>query len=211
MAIGAGLITAAALQVRKLVFVEKIATVTGAVITDNPDPHLQRPVANATVIVATGTSERKSVSEASGLFRVTLDPPVFAGEVLEIRVEHPGYHPYTASRPARAQIDIVRLSPVHAPLSPPDTVRATRISNLRVRYATRTVSTDTIGSAVRTFDIINRVNVPCASRPPCSPDGKWKASITTFPLDAGEHEQFRNVRVSCIAGPCPFTSIESDH
>lgn len=209
MAIAAGLIIAAGLAI-KLTFVGKITTVTGAVIMDSPEPHLQRPVANATVIVASGTSQRKSVSEPSGLFRITLDPPVFVGEMLNIRIEHPEYHPYTASRPARAQIDIVRLSPVH-PAPPQDNVRATRISNLRVRYATRIVSTDTIGSAVRTFDIINQVNVPCASQPPCSPDGKWKARITTFPLDAGEHKQFRNVRVSCIAGPCPFTSIESDH
>ena len=29
-------------------------------------------------------------------------------------------------------------------------------------------------------------------------------------LDAGEGQEFQNVRVSCIAGPCPFTKIESD-
>jgi hypothetical protein len=29
-------------------------------------------------------------------------------------------------------------------------------------------------------------------------------------LDAGDNKNFRNVRVSCIAGPCPFSAIESD-
>ena len=48
-------------------------------------------------------------------------------------------------------------------------------------------------------------------RKPCSPDGKWKATVGSLSLDAGDqHQQFRNVRVSCIAGPCPFTAIESD-
>jgi hypothetical protein len=29
-------------------------------------------------------------------------------------------------------------------------------------------------------------------------------------LEAGEGNQFRNARVSCIGGPCPFTKIDSD-
>jgi hypothetical protein len=29
-------------------------------------------------------------------------------------------------------------------------------------------------------------------------------------LDAGKGNEFRNVRVSCIAGPCPFTRIEHE-
>jgi hypothetical protein len=29
-------------------------------------------------------------------------------------------------------------------------------------------------------------------------------------MDAGEGNEFRNVRTSCIAGPCPFTRIASD-
>ena len=28
-------------------------------------------------------------------------------------------------------------------------------------------------------------------------------------MDAGERQQFEHVRVSCIAGPCPFTKIET--
>jgi hypothetical protein len=35
--------------------------------------------------------------------------------------------------------------------------------------------------------------------------------VRSFSLDTGEQQkQFRNVRVSCIAGPCPFTQIEQD-
>ena len=30
-------------------------------------------------------------------------------------------------------------------------------------------------------------------------------------LDAGEGNEFRNARVSCIAGPCPFTKIEVEN
>ena len=29
-------------------------------------------------------------------------------------------------------------------------------------------------------------------------------------MDAGEGNEFRNARTSCIAGPCPFTKIEDE-
>jgi hypothetical protein len=67
-----------------------------------------------------------------------------------------------------------------------------------------------VGSAVKTFEIENKGDVPCQRQPPCSPDGKWKAAIGTTTVDAGVGNQFRNIRASCIAGPCPFTRIESD-
>jgi hypothetical protein len=52
--------------------------------------------------------------------------------------------------------------------------------------------------------------VPCKGQVPCSPDGKWKAATAEALLDAGPDNEFRNGRVSCIAGPCPFTAIEHD-
>jgi len=58
--------------------------------------------------------------------------------------------------------------------------------------------------------VVNKGNVPCDAASPCSPDGKWKAAIGSLKLDAGEGQEFQNARVSCIAGPCPFTRIESD-
>jgi hypothetical protein len=67
-----------------------------------------------------------------------------------------------------------------------------------------------IGSAVKTFEVENIGNIPCKGKAPCSPDGKWKATIGSLSLDAGMGNEFRDARVSCIAGPCPFTKIESD-
>src|SRR5262249_729492 len=36
-----------------------------------------------------------------------------------------------------------------------------------------------------------------------------KATAGTTTLDAGEGNEFRNARASCIAGPCPFTRIDT--
>ncbi len=68
-----------------------------------------------------------------------------------------------------------------------------------------------IGTGVTTFQIVNTANVPCDHTTPCSPDNKWRAAIGGASLDAGQGNVFENARVSCIAGPCPFTRIESDN
>jgi hypothetical protein len=86
----------------------------------------------------------------------------------------------------------------------------TTVANVRVRYALKSTNTSEVGSAVKIFEIPNTGNVHCNSQPPCSPDGKWKAAVGSISLDAGADRQFRNARVSCIAGPCAFTRIESD-
>jgi hypothetical protein len=84
------------------------------------------------------------------------------------------------------------------------------VGNIRIRYAVKATNTINIGSTARTLEVVNTGDVPCEDRAPCSPDGKWKAKIGSMRLDAGEGQEFQNVRVACIAGPCPFTKIESD-
>jgi len=79
-----------------------------------------------------------------------------------------------------------------------------------VRYTVKTPTTVNIGSSVKTFEVVNKANVPCKGDLVCSPDGKWKAAAATATLDAGPDNEFRNGRVSCIAGPCPFTAISHD-
>ena len=88
--------------------------------------------------------------------------------------------------------------------------RTVGIRNVRVRYTSKNESLVGVGSLAKQFAALNVGNVPCRAQPPCSPDGKWKAAKTTLPLDAGEGNQFRNVRVSCVAGPCAFTKIEPE-
>jgi hypothetical protein len=83
------------------------------------------------------------------------------------------------------------------------------VSNIRVRYTTNSRTETNVGSAVKTFQVVNKGDVPCNHQSPCSPDGKWKASSATVSLDAGADNSFGNIRASCIAGPCPFTRIDS--
>ena len=66
-----------------------------------------------------------------------------------------------------------------------------------------------VGGTVKTFEVDNTGNINCKNRYPCSPDGKWRATDGTMSVDAGEGNQLHNPRVSCIAGPCPFTRINS--
>jgi hypothetical protein len=208
-ATGMALMIAAAIALQKWIRVQRLTVVTGAVIAQSKNPHLQRPIGNASVTVTSEAASWKSVSETSGLFRAPLDLRVLADEVLELRVEHPDYHPFAMTTATRDQIYVVRMTPKREESSEPG--QQVPITNIRVRYTTRTTTTTTVGTAVRTFDINNKGNVPCAGHPPCSPDGKWKATIRSFPLDTGDQKkQFRNVRVSCIAGPCPFSVIEQD-
>jgi hypothetical protein len=65
-----------------------------------------------------------------------------------------------------------------------------------------------VGSVAKTFEVANTGGIPCNGHPPCSPDGRWKASRGSTSLDAGQGNEFVDVRRSCIAGPCPFTSTE---
>jgi hypothetical protein len=58
--------------------------------------------------------------------------------------------------------------------------------------------------------VVNQGNVPCSRGSLCSPDGKWKAAANSVSLDAGADNSFGNIRASCIAGPCPFTRIDSN-
>jgi hypothetical protein len=181
----------------------------GAVLRDDADPNRHLPIANAE-IAADGLQDSRVVSDPSGFFRLRLRPGVRPGQVVNLTFRHPEYHPLDMKQSAGDRIYVVRMEPLKRELAakldrPPVTV-----SNVRVRYALKTTTTVNVGSAARTFQIVNTGNVPCDGESPCSPDGKWKAAINSITIDAGDRNEFRNVRVSCIAGPCPFTNIESD-
>jgi hypothetical protein len=185
--------------------------VTGAVLTDDTDLQRQRPIAEARVSATAGTSSAIGITDESGLFRLTLDPPFPPDQPVTLKVEHPDYRTFEAGGLLSSQLHLVRLEPVQAGVQGEgDETAEVAIANVRVRYTFKTETTVEIASAARTFEVVNTANVPCGDAPLCSPDGRWKATLGTFSLDAGPARQFRNVRLSCLAGPCPFTDVQTD-
>jgi hypothetical protein len=115
----------------------------------------------------------------------------------------------TSLRRERKELYVVAMKPNS---SQPDATAASHsavVTNIRVRYTENSEAEQNIGSAVKVFQVINQANVPCNGQVPCSSDGKWKAARGAITMDAGAGNEFRNVRASCIAGPCPFTRIDS--
>lgn len=184
----------------------------GAVLEAGSDPRRQTPLANADVVAtAEGASEgarAQAKSDASGLFRLTLSPEVKSGETLTLSVRRAGYQPWQLSAPFKDEIYIARLIPLHIEESAAAHAAEMTIGDLRVRYSVKTSATMNVGSFARTFEVQGGGGVPCAGQSTCSPDGQWKAAPKAVSYDAGDGNEFHEVRVSCIAGPCPFTSIQ---
>ena len=128
------------------------------------------------------------------------------GLSLTLAFRHAGYEPLDLRGVAPGKLCIARLTPVpHRSAGG----AAVKIANVIVKYSVRTTTMVNIGSAVKPFAVVNTGNIPCRAGHPCSPDGRWAAAVGTATLDAGHGNEFRNARVSCIAGPCPFTRIQS--
>lgn len=213
-------LTAAAVVVALAIFIAvrhwrpAWTTIQGAVMRQDADSRKELPIADALVTASRGSTVLSARSDASGYFKIAFRGVVWPGQVINLRFEHPNYQPLNLKIPIRfrsttRRLIIAALTPValqeqNAPPGPPVV-----ISNLKVRYTVNSQSDVNIGSAVKTFQAINRGNVPCRRQPPCSPDGNWKASTSSAELDAGAGNEFRDARASCIAGPCPFTRINS--
>lgn len=182
----------------------------GAVITQDPDPSRQLPISGAEIAVQSGASITTGKSDESGFFKITLPPQIDIGRPALLRFVHPDYQPLDLRAAPGKELLIARLVPsMHSPESPAP-ANPVNIENVVVRYSVNTTTTANVGSAVKTFQVVNKANVPCQGAGPCSLDGQWKAAIGTAVLDAGKGNVFHNARASCIAGPCPFTRIMGD-
>ena len=186
------------------------ATITGAVTVQDTDPRKQLPIADVEISTTYGSTRVSIKSDDSGFFRLTLHKRPRKGQVVTLKFRHPKYQPLDMEQPFDGKLYLAHLVPLprntaDVPNRPPVVV-----SNIRVRYSIKATRTMNVGSAVKTFPVENVGNIPCAGRSPCSPDDKWKAAIGSTSLDAGMGNEFQNARVSCIAGPCPFTKIENE-
>jgi len=186
---------------------------TGAVVREDTDTQKQTPLPNTAITVTGGAFSAHAVSDPSGLFTVPVQPGLTLGRTLTLKFEHAGYKPVEMEERSGEHLYVVRMEPLvddNVTVSDVSTNRrpAVKIKNLRVRYSYKEQSTIVVGLLAKQFEVVNTGNVPCRGQRPCSPDGKWKAAEGSLSVDAPAGDEFRNVRISCVAGPCPFTRLE---
>jgi hypothetical protein len=184
-------------------------TLTGVVLRQDRDPRKQLPIPNVKITAAEDAPSAATESDSSGLFRLKLPSGGWRNQPVILTFQHAGYQPVEIMLPMNGELYLARMTPIPAPVPASLSPHEIAVQDVRVRYAEQTSSTVNVGSTAKTFTVPNIGNVPCGNQRPCSPDGKWKAALGGITMDAGEGQQFDNARVSCIAGPCPFTKIET--
>jgi hypothetical protein len=194
--------------------VHRSITIEGAVIQRDADTQKELPIAGVAITASDREKSATTQSEASGYFKLVLQKGVLSGKPVIVSFRHPSYEPLdlnvqTGRLETESELHIAAMVPLPAKTADGPRRPEKLLSNIRVRYTTNSRTETNVGSAVKTFQVVNKGNVPCNHQSPCSPDGKWKASAQSVSLDAGADNTFENVRASCIAGPCPYTRIDS--
>lgn len=181
----------------------------GAVIRQDADPRMQSPISDVAVDVE-GQPSLTAKTDFSGYFKLAMPAWVLFGRSITLEFRREGYEPLDIRELVSRELYVVRLTPLRQNAANEPGGQQVTVGNVIVRYATENTSETAIGSETRTFQVENIGNIPCRKRAPCSPNGRWKGAVGSVALDAGPGDVFRNARVSCIAGPCPFTKIVSD-
>jgi hypothetical protein len=212
-AVGVILLALRAHRLRSI-HVRQSMPIEGAVIQSDADTKKQVPIADVVVTASDGVTSATTRSEASGYFKLVLQKGVLSGTPVVVSFRHPSYRPLdlnvqTGRLETPAELYVAAMVPIPRRAAAPSNRPEAVVSNIRVRYTLNSRTETNVGSAVKTFQVVNAGNVPCNHQAPCSPDGKWKASSVSASLDAGADNTFSNIRASCIAGPCPFTRIDS--
>lgn len=186
-------------------------TLVGAVTVKDSDVRKQLPLADVVVRTASNDAPNSVKTDSGGFFSLRLFKHVRRGEPITLEFQRPGYQTLKLNDVATNKIYLARLSPIHPEPETASKKSGIKITNVLVRYSVKTLRSVDVGSAARTFAVVNQGNMRCDRDPVCSPDGRWKANIANFSLNAGPGNEFHDARLSCIAGPCPFTKVESDN
>jgi len=179
----------------------------GAVVQADRDPNKQLPLSDVQITAIAGLGSGTAKSNPSGFFRLTLPKGLRRRQPVVLQFRHKDYRPLDLDDFIGDKLYIARMVPIRQDTNVESHSGAV-VSNARIRYSVKATTEANIGTAVKTFQVVNVGNTPCDNQPTCA--GKWKAAIDSVTLDAGEGNQFRNARVSCIAGPCPFTKVERE-
>jgi hypothetical protein len=189
--------------------------IEGAVIRRDAVANKELPIAGVAITASDGVRTATAESDAAGYFNLVLQKTVLTDRPVTVSFRHSDYEPLdltiqTGRLAIPKQLYVAAMVPIPAKSGASPSRQQTVVSNIRVRYTINTRTETNVGSEAKTFQVVNKGNVPCNHQSPCSPDGAWKASSASVSLDAGTDNSFENVRASCIAGPCPFTRIDSN-
>lgn len=182
----------------------------GAVIKQEDDPMKESPITDVEVSVADDLAAEVAKSDFSGFFSIRLRRGLSRKQSVTLRFRHPEYQPLDLTELVGDRLSVVHLVPIHKDVDAQTDRPQTPVANVLIRYSTVATAEQNIGTEAKTFQIPNVGNIPCEKSASCSPDRRWKASVASESMDAGEGAEYRNARVSCIAGPCPFTRIDFD-
>src|SRR5690242_2626315 len=182
-----------------------VTAIAGAVIEQASDPRAQAPIADVDVSVANGLATGTAHTDFSGFFHLALRPGVVEGQPILLLFKQAGYKPLEMPVVAGDQLYVARMAPLHPAPTTQVVNPAVKVAAVVLRYSVPSTTTATVGTEAKTFQVVNTADIPCDHRSPCSPDGRWKAGVATVSLDAGPGNILADPRVSCIAGPCPFT------
>ncbi len=207
------LIAAAAVTWGVLHRINKPISLMGAIVKQDTDPKKQSPITDVNVSVAGGLALASVRSDFSGYFKLQLRPRLKPGQPITLQFRHKDYKPLDLNTTLDRKLYVIPMVALHqeATAAAPSNRQLIPLANVFVRYSTESTTSDNIGTGLRTFQVVNTGNLPCNGHPPCSPDGRWKGAIASTSLDAGVGNTYDDARLSCIAGPCPFTRIVSDN
>jgi hypothetical protein len=191
----------------------RIVKIQGAVIRHSSDPRDELPVGGAIITAYDSTTRVTTVSGDTGYFVLRFPERIWPKELVNLTFRHPDYKPMDESLLIGPHIkvnDLYVVEMISTAAPPPAPVaHPTPVSDIRIRYTVNDRTDTNVGSMVKVFSVKNQGNVPCNKSKFCSPSGRWKAAEDSVTLNAGPGNVYQNVRVSCIAGPCPFTRIDS--
>ena len=156
-------------------------TIHGAVIRRDEDPRKEQPISDVVVTSSNGVSSVSTRSDAAGSFKIIYPQILWPGRTVNLSFRHPGYMPFDLTlqsglRLSTRELYVAAMSPLPRDMPVTPNGKPSVVSNVRVRYTVNSESVVNIGSAVKTFAVENKRNVPCNHRVPCSPDGSWKAA-----------------------------------
>jgi hypothetical protein len=188
--------------------------IEGAVIKHDADAQDRLPIGGVAIMASDGTKIVTTESEPSGYFSLVFQKGVLSEKPITVTFRAPGYEPLdltvqTGRLKTPKELYVAEMIPVAPPVVAKTSKPLSVVGNIRVRYTINSRTETNVASAAKTFQVVNKGGEPCDHQSPCSPDGMWKATVGSGFMDAGPDNSFGNIRASCIAGPCPFTRIDS--